>query len=72
MPICYIEAPPGISPEAKKKMMEKITGAIDEGYNHIGDTFIFLHEDKLENVMMNGRLQSENPKFADLVRKRGG
>ena len=70
MPICYIEAPPGISAEAKKKMMEKITAAIDEGYNHIGDTFVFLHEDKLDNVMLNGRLQSENPKFAAL--RRGG
>src|SRR5262249_17908513 len=27
MPICYIEAPPGISEDAKKKMMEKITAA---------------------------------------------
>ena len=34
MPMCYIEAPPGISPDAKKRMMEKITAAIDEGYNH--------------------------------------
>jgi phenylpyruvate tautomerase PptA (4-oxalocrotonate tautomerase family) len=71
MPMCYIEAPPGISADAKKKMMEKITAAIDEGYNHIGDTFVFLHEDKLENVMMNGRLQSENPKFATFGRHRG-
>jgi len=68
MPICYIEAPPGISPEAKKTTMEKITAAIHEGHNHIGDTFVFLHEDKPENVMMNGRFQSENPKFADFVR----
>jgi phenylpyruvate tautomerase PptA (4-oxalocrotonate tautomerase family) len=64
MPICYIDAPPGISAEAKKKMMEKITEAIEEGYNRIGDTFVFLREDRLENVMLNGRLQSENPKFA--------
>ena len=71
MPICYIDAPPGISPEAKRRMMEKITAAIDEGYNHIGDTFIFLHEDKLENVMMNGRLQSENQKFAEAIKKIG-
>ena len=65
MPICYIDAPPGISEAAKMMMMKKITTAIEEGYNHIGDTFIFLREDKLENVMLNGRLQSENPKFAD-------
>ena len=69
MPICYIDAPPGISETAKKMMMEKITAAIEEGYNHIGDTFIFLREDKLENVMLNGRLQSENPKFADRGKK---
>ena len=71
MPICYIEAPPGISTDAKKRMMEKITAAIEEGYEHIGDTFVFLHEDNADNVMMNGRLQSENPKFAEFVRKRG-
>jgi phenylpyruvate tautomerase PptA (4-oxalocrotonate tautomerase family) len=71
MPICRIEAPPGISPEAKKKMMEKITAAIDEGYNHIGDTFVFLHEDQPDNVMMNGRLQSENPKFGALPGRHG-
>jgi|307.fasta_scaffold244009_2 phenylpyruvate tautomerase PptA (4-oxalocrotonate tautomerase family) len=71
MPICRIEAPPGISPEAKKRMMEKITAAIDEGYNHIGDTFVFLQEDKADNVMMNGRMQSDNPKFAEFARKSG-
>jgi len=37
MPICFIEAPPGLPAEAKKKMVEKITTAIDEAY-HIGDT----------------------------------
>jgi hypothetical protein len=58
-------------PEAKKRMMEKITAAIDEGYNHIGDTFIFLREDKLENVMLNGQFQSEKQKFADFAQKRG-
>jgi len=63
MPICYIDAPPGISPEAKKRMMEKITAAIEEGYNKIGDTFIFLREDKLENVMVNGRSATDNPKY---------
>jgi phenylpyruvate tautomerase PptA (4-oxalocrotonate tautomerase family) len=51
MPICYIDAPPGISPQAKKRMMERITAAIEEGYNKIGDTFVFLREDKLENVI---------------------
>jgi hypothetical protein len=39
MPLVFIEAPPGIRPEAKKKMVEKITAAIDEAY-HIGGTLI--------------------------------
>ena len=50
-------------------MMEKITAAIEERYNHIDDAFIFLHEDKLENVMFNGRFQSEIPKFKDALKK---
>jgi phenylpyruvate tautomerase PptA (4-oxalocrotonate tautomerase family) len=43
MPVLFIEAPPGIRPEAKKKLVEKITAAVDEAY-HIGDTLIFLRE----------------------------
>lgn len=63
MPICEIAAPPGISASAKKRMFEKITAAIDEGYNHIGVTLIFLREDHLPNVMINGRMASEDPKY---------
>jgi hypothetical protein len=37
MPVLFIEAPPGIRPEAKKKLVEKITAAVDEAC-HIGDT----------------------------------
>ena len=43
MPVIFIEAPPGIRPEAKQKLMEKITTAVDDAY-HIGDTLIFLRE----------------------------
>jgi hypothetical protein len=43
MPVVFIEAPPGIKPEAKRQMVQKITTAIDEAY-HIGDTLIFLRE----------------------------
>ena len=48
-------------------MIEKIPAAIDEGYNKIGDTFVFLREDKPENVMMNGCPQLENPKFVTVA-----
>ena len=39
--------------------MERITAAIEEGYNKIGDTFVFLREDKLENVMVRSGRQPE-------------
>ena len=68
MPVVFIEAPPGIRSDAKKKMMEKITSAIDEAY-HIGDTLIFLREYPVENVAMDGRIQSENPKILEALKK---
>jgi len=43
MPVLFIEAPPGIRPERKRLMMQKITEAIDEAC-HIGDTLISLRE----------------------------
>jgi len=71
MPICFIEAPPGVRADAKKRMVEKITTAIDEAY-HIGDTLIFLREYPAENVAMDGRLQSENPKILEALKKISG
>jgi hypothetical protein len=68
MPGVFIEAPPGIRLNAKKIMMERITTAIDEAY-HIGDTLIFLREYPAENVAMDGRLQSDNPKILEAMRK---
>ena len=68
MPVLFIEAPSGIRQEAKKKMVEKITAAIDEAY-HIGETLIFLREYPAENVSMDGRLQSENPKILEALKK---
>ena len=68
MPVVFIEAPPGIKPEAKKQMVQKITTAIDDAY-HIGDTLIFLREYSAENVAMDGRLQSENPRILEVLKK---
>jgi phenylpyruvate tautomerase PptA (4-oxalocrotonate tautomerase family) len=68
MPVVFIEAPPGIRTEAKKKMVEKITTAIDDAY-HIGDTLIFLREYPPGNVAIDGRLQSENPKIQEILQK---
>ena len=71
MPTCYIDAPPGISAEAKTRMMQKITAAIEEGYNKIGDTFVFLLEDKLENLMVMGRTASKYDEFRKAQAKPG-
>jgi phenylpyruvate tautomerase PptA (4-oxalocrotonate tautomerase family) len=68
MPVVFIEAPPGIKPQAKKQLVEKITAAVDDAY-HIGDTLIFLREYPPENVAMEGRLQSENPKILEALKK---
>jgi phenylpyruvate tautomerase PptA (4-oxalocrotonate tautomerase family) len=68
MPVVFIEAPPGIRSEAKKQLVEKITAAIDEAY-HIGDTLIFLREYPPENVALDGRLQSDNPKLQEILTK---
>jgi hypothetical protein len=53
MPVAFIEAPSGIKPEAKKTLMRKITGAIDDAYV-IGDTLIFMCENPADNVAMDG------------------
>jgi len=68
MPVVFIEAPPGIKPEAKRQLVHKITTAIDEAY-HIGHTLIFLREYSVDNVAMDGRLQSENPKILEALKK---
>jgi len=60
MPVLFIEALLGIRPEKRQIMMQKITEAIDEAYR-IGDTLIFLREYPVENVVMDRRMQSENP-----------
>jgi len=60
----------GIRPEKKRAMMQKITEAVDEAY-HIGDTLIFLREYPVENVAMDGRIQSETPKILEALKKIG-
>lgn len=68
MPVPFIEAPLGIRPDAKRKMMEKITAAVDEPY-HIGDTLVFLQKYLAENVAMDGKLQPENPEILEALTK---
>jgi hypothetical protein len=68
LPVRFIEAPQGIRPEAKKKMMERIKSALDDAC-HIGDTLILLREYPAEDVALDGRLLSENPKILEALKK---
>jgi hypothetical protein len=68
MPVVFIEAPPGIRTDAKKRMVQKINTAIEEVYP-IGETLIFVREYPLDNVALNGGLQSENPHILEAVKK---
>ena len=49
-------------------MLQKINTAIEEVYP-IGETLIFLREYPLDNVALNGGLQSENPHVLEAVKK---
>jgi phenylpyruvate tautomerase PptA (4-oxalocrotonate tautomerase family) len=58
MPIVLIEAPKGVREDAKKRMVEKMTDALDEAW-HVPDVRIFIREYTAENVAQDGRFQSE-------------
>ena len=57
MPIAYIDVPPGIRVDAKKKLVKEVFVALDEAYR-VPDTRIFLREWPLEQVSQDGRLDS--------------
>ena len=57
MPIAYIDVPPGIRVDAKKKLVKEVFVALDEAYP-VPDTRIFLREWPLEDVSQDGRLDS--------------
>jgi len=50
-------------PSESAAMMENVTTDISEAYPGSDDLFVIHREDDLASVMLNGRLQSENPKF---------
>ncbi|GAB3742154.1 tautomerase family protein [Microlunatus parietis] len=58
MPQFLIEAPIGVEVDSKKKMMKKITEAIDEAYR-IPDVRIWLREYPAENVAQDGVVGAE-------------
>jgi hypothetical protein len=57
MPVVFIEGPPGIPLDARKRMVAKIHAAVEDAYA-MGDTLIFLREYSRENVAINGVLHA--------------
>ena len=66
--VCFLICPPGVKADAKETMMEKLTADICDIYPGSDDVFVIHREDELANVMLNGRFQSENPKFKQTTR----
>jgi len=55
MPIVTIDGPPGLSLEARRRMMQEIHTAVEAAYE-IGETTIFVREHSHENVAFNGAM----------------
>ena len=58
MPICFLEVPTGINPDAKKKLVQKITTALNETWP-IPDVRVFFREYQAENVAQDGDFRSD-------------
>jgi hypothetical protein len=58
MPQCLIEAPVGISPDAKRTMMREVSDAIAEAFP-IPDVRIWLREYATDNVAQDGEIGIE-------------
>jgi len=61
VPICHIDAPKGINPHAKQKMVQRITSAINGAYP-IPDVRIFFREHAPSEVSQDGRFDGEDVK----------
>jgi phenylpyruvate tautomerase PptA (4-oxalocrotonate tautomerase family) len=67
-PVLFLEAPPGISVDAKRSMVKRISAAVTAAY-HLPDVLIFLREYPLDMVSQDGGLQSENPVILQAMRQ---
>lgn len=61
MPICHLDAPKGISPEAKKTMVRRITAAMNAVYP-IPDVRIFFREHAPDEVSQDGSFDGADVK----------
>ena len=59
MPIAYLDVPPGIPVDEKKKLVKGLYDALHEAYPFPDDVRIFIREWPLDSVSQDGRLGSE-------------
>ena len=78
MPICYLDAPKGIQPQAKRKMVERITAAMNAAFP-IPDVRIFFREYAPAEVSQDGSFAAGDvravfsmsvPRLGSIVAKR--
>jgi phenylpyruvate tautomerase PptA (4-oxalocrotonate tautomerase family) len=59
-PVVSLEVPPGISVDAKRSMVKRISAAVTAAYQ-LSEVLIFLRPYPLDLVGLDDGLQSENP-----------
>jgi len=59
MPITYLDVPPGLAVEAKRRLVRGIYDALHEAYPFPDDVRIFLREWPADCVSQDGKLGSE-------------
>jgi phenylpyruvate tautomerase PptA (4-oxalocrotonate tautomerase family) len=69
-PVCFLEVPPGIRPEVKRQLVNRISAAVIAAYL-LPDVLIFFREYPLDMVTQDGGLQSENPVILEAIKKAG-
>jgi phenylpyruvate tautomerase PptA (4-oxalocrotonate tautomerase family) len=67
-PVMFLEVPPGITLERKRRMVEQISAAVTTAYN-LHNVLIFLREYPLDMVSEDGGLQSENPTILEAMKQ---
>ncbi|RRS01211.1 tautomerase family protein [Glycomyces terrestris] len=61
MPQFFIEAPAGIAPDAKRRLMREVTDAIDEAYHMRPEIQVWLREYSGDAVSYDGELYGDEP-----------
>ena len=64
MPVVFIEAPPGLRPDAKRRLVEKVTAAIAEAYPIVGHVDLSARVSGGEGGHGWAATVGESPRFA--------